>query len=108
VFGFVLAATAITGWQKGATALAAGVPLMIFALPIADGALALMRRSLATPSTGRSISTMLRQIAQPDRAHIHHRLLAMGWSVRRTVAVLYGITFILSVLALATADVNAP
>lgn len=108
VFGFVLAATAITGWQKGATALAAGVPLMIFALPIADGALALMRRSLATPSSGRSISTVLRHVAQPDRAHIHHRLLAMGWSVRRTVAVLYGITFILSVLALATADVTAP
>ena len=40
--GFVLAATAITGWQKGATALAAGVPLMIFALPIADSALALV------------------------------------------------------------------
>ena len=32
-FGFVLATTAITGWQKGATALAAGVPLLIFALP---------------------------------------------------------------------------
>ena len=27
VFGFVLATTAITGWQKGATALAAGVPI---------------------------------------------------------------------------------
>ena len=37
-FGFVLSTTAITGWQKGATALAAGVPLLIFALPIADAA----------------------------------------------------------------------
>ncbi len=106
VFGFLLAATAITGWQKGATALAAGVPLMIFALPIADGALALGRRSLARPSNGRSIRATLRHIAQPDREHIHHRLLAMGWSVRRTVLVLYGITAILSLLALATADVN--
>ena len=106
--GFLLGATAITGWQKGATALAAGVPLMIFALPIADSVLALIRRSAARPSDGRSIRATLRQIAQPDRAHIHHRLLAMGWSVRRTVVVLYGITAILSVLALATADVNTP
>ena len=47
----------------------------------------------------------LRQIAQPDLEHIHHRMLAMGWSVRRTVLILYGITAILSALALATADV---
>jgi UDP-GlcNAc:undecaprenyl-phosphate GlcNAc-1-phosphate transferase len=108
VIGFLLAATAITGWQKGATALATGVPLMIFAIPIADSALALIRRSLARPSDGRSIRAMLRQIAQPDREHIHHRMLALGWSVRRTVLILYAITAILSLLALATADVNAP
>lgn len=106
--GFVLAATAITGWQKGATALATGVPLMIFALPIADSALALLRRGVARPTTGRSIGAILRQIAEPDRQHIHHRMLAMGWSVRRTVLVLYAVTAILSLLALATAEVNAP
>lgn len=108
VAGFLLAATAITGWQKGATALATGVPLMIFALPIADSALALARRSTARPANGRSIAAMLRRIAEPDRQHIHHRLLALGWSVRRTVFILYGITAILSLLALATADVGAP
>jgi len=108
VAGFVLAATAITGWQKGATALAAGVPIMIFALPIADSALALLRRSVARPTAGRSIGATLRQIAEPDRQHIHHRMLAMGWSVRRTVLFLYGVTALLSLLALATADVNTP
>jgi len=108
VMGFVLAATAITGWQKGATALATGVPLLIFALPIADSALALLRRSVARPADGRSVRTILRQIAEPDRQHIHHRMLAMGWSVRRTVLILYTITAILSLLALGTADVKAP
>jgi UDP-GlcNAc:undecaprenyl-phosphate/decaprenyl-phosphate GlcNAc-1-phosphate transferase len=108
VTGFLLAATAITGWQKGATALAAGVPLMIFALPITDSALALLRRGFARPSDGRSVRATLRQIAEPDREHIHHRMLAMGWSARRTVLVLYAVTAILSVLALATADVTPP
>ena len=28
---------------------------------------------------------MLRQIAEPDREHIHHRLMALGWSTPRTV-----------------------
>jgi UDP-GlcNAc:undecaprenyl-phosphate GlcNAc-1-phosphate transferase len=106
--GFLLAATAITGWQKGATALATGVPLMIFAVPIADSALALVRRSMARPSNGRSLRATLRQIAEPDREHIHHRMLAMGWSVRRTVLILYGVTAILCVLALATANVSPP
>ena len=107
VAGFLLAATAITGWQKGATALAAGVPLMIFALPIADSALALLRRSVPTPPHGRTLAATLRRIAEPDRDHIHHRLLALGWSVRRTVIILYGITLLLSLIALATADVGA-
>jgi UDP-N-acetylmuramyl pentapeptide phosphotransferase/UDP-N-acetylglucosamine-1-phosphate transferase len=35
-------------------------------------------------------------------------MLAMGWSVRRTVLVLYGVTAILSALALATAEVPTP
>jgi len=108
VIGFLLASTAITGWQKGATALATAVPLMIFALPIVDSAMALVRRSVTRPSDGRSIRSTLRQIAQPDREHIHHRMLALGWSVRRTVLILYTITAVLSLFALATADVNAP
>ena len=103
-FGFVLATTAITGWQKGATALATGVPLLLFALPIADAASAVIRRSRRRrnqppPST----LSLLRQLVEPDHEHIHHRLTRRGWSTRRTVLVLYGITIVLSGIALATA-----
>lgn len=106
LFGFLLASTAITGWQKGATALATAVPLMMFAVPIVDSAMALSRRASARPAEGRSVTATLRRIAQPDREHIHHRLLALGWSERRTVLMLYGITAIFSLLALATAEVR--
>jgi UDP-GlcNAc:undecaprenyl-phosphate GlcNAc-1-phosphate transferase len=108
VAGFLLAATAITGWQKGATALAAGVPLLIFAVPIADSSLALLRRGLTTPPSGRTVAATLRRIAEPDRQHIHHRLLELGWSARQTALFLYTVTAILSLLALAGADVNTP
>jgi UDP-GlcNAc:undecaprenyl-phosphate/decaprenyl-phosphate GlcNAc-1-phosphate transferase len=106
VTGFVLATTAIAGWQKGATALASAVPLLIFALPIADAALALLRRAVARPAEGRSLRAIMQRIVEPDREHIHHRLLALGWSVRHTVIVLYGVTALLSMLALATAQVD--
>jgi UDP-GlcNAc:undecaprenyl-phosphate GlcNAc-1-phosphate transferase len=106
VTGFLLATTAIAGWQKGATALASAVPLLIFALPIADAASTLARRVVARPGQDRSLRTLLQRIVEPDREHIHHRLLAMGWSVRHTVLVLYGVTVLLSILALATARVE--
>jgi UDP-GlcNAc:undecaprenyl-phosphate GlcNAc-1-phosphate transferase len=105
--GFVLATTAMTGWQKGATALAAGVPLLIFALPIADAASALARRVLRRESGQRaSVAASIRRVFEPDRRHIHHRLLALGLSTRRTVIVLYAVTLVLSLLALSTVQIN--
>ena len=106
ITGFLLATTAIAGWQKGATALASAVPLLIFALPIADAGTTLVRRIFAKPLEGRTLRSVLQRIVEPDREHIHHRLLAMGWSVRHTVIVLYGVTALLSILALATAQVD--
>jgi UDP-GlcNAc:undecaprenyl-phosphate GlcNAc-1-phosphate transferase len=107
LFGFVLATTAITGWQKGATALAAGVPLMIFALPIFDAGTTVYRRMVRQRGhDGDSLGAALARIVEPDREHIHHRLVALGWSTRGTVMLLYGITVVLSVLALATAQLD--
>lgn len=106
VAGFLLASTAIAGWQKGATALASAVPLLIFALPIADAATTLVRRIVGRPTDDRSLGATLRRIGQPDREHIHHRLLALGWSVPRIVIVLYGVTALLAILALASAQVD--
>ncbi len=105
LFGFVLATTALAGWQKGATALAAGVPLLLFALPIADLSSALVRRLLRREVPGwPSIHGALLRIVEPDRLHIHHRMLSRGWSARGTVLLLYAVTIALSLAALATAS----
>ena len=87
--------------------MAAGVPILIFALPLADAFSALARRLFRRPAPGRlTMERVFRQIVEPDREHIHHRLMALGWSMPRTVLLLYGVTIMLSALALATARFN--
>lgn len=100
--GFVLALTALTGFQKGATTLAAGVPLLIFALPLLDMAVAVGRRLRGRGAARTSMRVVLWRLLQPDDGHIHHRLVASGLSHRAAVAVLYAVAVGLSVLALAT------
>jgi UDP-GlcNAc:undecaprenyl-phosphate GlcNAc-1-phosphate transferase len=96
VVGYVLAVTAITGLQKGATALAVAVPLLIFALPISETVLSIVRR---TRGLG------LRHVFAADSGHMHHRLLGLGLSHRNAVLLLYAVSFALSLLALATMQI---
>ena len=89
VIGYTLALTAITGSQKGVTALAIAFPLLVFGLPIADTLLSMIRRYLKGIQMSRSPYgpvkhnlLLLRRMFEPDREHIHHRLLAVGFSHR--------------------------
>jgi UDP-GlcNAc:undecaprenyl-phosphate GlcNAc-1-phosphate transferase len=105
--GFLLAVTAIAGRQKGATALAVGVPLIIFALPIADTFFSVVRRMGGTVGAGGGLRPwqrvrLLSNILVADQGHIHHRLIATGLSHRRTVLMLYAFAILCSVLALVT------
>jgi UDP-GlcNAc:undecaprenyl-phosphate GlcNAc-1-phosphate transferase len=106
--GYLLAVTAITGQQKGATTLAVGVPLLVFALPLADTVVAIARRLLGRSSGGYGVAglgTALRRVLTGDRAHIHHRLLGLGLSQRAAVLLLYGLMVLGSAIALLTMDV---
>jgi UDP-GlcNAc:undecaprenyl-phosphate GlcNAc-1-phosphate transferase len=107
--GFLLGVTAIAGRQKEATALAVGVPLLIFALPILDTGLAIVRRVVGSQQGHRlSVRDRLRALSQVlagDQAHIHHRLLAAGFSQRRAVLALYALALTCSVLALLSMEV---
>jgi UDP-GlcNAc:undecaprenyl-phosphate GlcNAc-1-phosphate transferase len=96
VVGHLLAVTAITGWQKGATALAVAVPLLIFALPIAETTLSTLRRARTQG---------VRAIFAADQQHMHYRLVGLGLSHRGAVLLLYGVSLTLSLLALATMQI---
>ena len=87
--GFALAALSIQGSQKASTAVAVAIPVLAFALPVVDTSVAVARRFLSG-----------KPIFQGDREHIHHMLLERGWSQRRVVLVLYGVSALFGLLAM--------
>lgn len=87
--GFTLATLSVQGTQKASTVVALAIPLLAFGLPIIDTSLALLRRFASG-----------RPLFEGDKEHIHHKLLARGWSQRRVVLVLYGACAVLGLQAL--------
>ncbi len=65
------------------------IPLFVLGVPILDTAFAIIRR--ARKRTG---------LATADKGHLHHRLMEMGHGQRRSVAILWGWTALLSATAL--------
>ncbi len=86
--GFTLATVSILGFAKGYTMLAIIAPILVLGVPIFDTLFAMVRRFVAH-----------KPMLHPDGGHVHHRLLKRGYSQRQSVLVLYGITSILSILA---------
>lgn len=88
--GLVLALGSIQTQQKSSTAVAILIPIIVLGLPIADTLLAMGRRAFQG-----------RPIFSADKEHIHHKLLALGFSHRATVLVLYAACVVLAAAALA-------
>jgi UDP-GlcNAc:undecaprenyl-phosphate/decaprenyl-phosphate GlcNAc-1-phosphate transferase len=91
--GYSLGAAALlSGRQKESTLASLLVPLIALGLPLADTLLAMARRFLAH-----------RSIFSADRQHLHHRLLDLGLTHKRTVLVLYACSIVLCGAAMAAA-----
>ncbi len=87
--GFVLAALSISCvTKKLALAVMTPVLILIFALPIGDTLFAIIRRTLSKKS-----------ILEPDKGHLHHRVLAIGFSQKTASYFLYFISAVLGLLA---------
>jgi UDP-GlcNAc:undecaprenyl-phosphate GlcNAc-1-phosphate transferase len=86
--GFVLGVSAIMGLFKFQAIITFIVPLLALAVPLADTAFAFVRRILKGQSPFHA-----------DKGHFHHRLMATGLSQKQTVAVLYGVSAIMGLVA---------
>ncbi len=89
--GFVLASASLlgAGTQKSPTLIAIVVPILALGLPILDMLMTVARRFLER-----------RSIFAADRGHIHHRLLDMGLTHRRSVLSLYLVSIAFTIVAL--------
>jgi UDP-GlcNAc:undecaprenyl-phosphate/decaprenyl-phosphate GlcNAc-1-phosphate transferase len=81
--GFLVAELSIVNSHKGTIVAALLAPLFVLALPILDVALAIARRGLKGLP-----------VFRPDRSHIHHHLLRIGYSPRKAVLTLYFVTLV--------------
>jgi UDP-GlcNAc:undecaprenyl-phosphate GlcNAc-1-phosphate transferase len=93
--GFVLAAQAIEGAVKSATAIALIVPILALGLPIFDTAYAILRRFVNG-----------KPLMQADKGHVHHRLLAIGLSQKQAVLYMYVISISLGICSVVMARIG--
>lgn len=91
--GFILAVTSILGLLKSYTIVTILVAILILGLPVFDTAFAILRRALSG-----------KPITAPDRGHLHHRLVDKGYSHKRAVITLYGISGVFGLSAIALAE----
>jgi len=86
--GYIMATVSVQGMFKMYNLISFVAPFLMLGLPIFDVCFAVIRRV----SKGQSPM-------QPDRSHVHHRLIDMGLSQKQTVGVLYVVSAILGLSA---------
>lgn len=91
--GYTLAIISVQGVFKLHTVLSFLVPLSIFALPLMDTLVAIGRRLIHKQSP-----------FHPDRGHLHHKLVDMGFTHKEAVRLLYAISGIMGLVAVTYTD----
>lgn len=82
--GYAISVLSLLGLYKSVTLFSFVVPVIILGVPIFDTTFAIIRRIVNK-----------KPISAPDKSHLHHRLLSLGFSHRNTVLLIYcfGIMF---------------
>ncbi len=95
-FGYVLAATALLGTLKVSTVFSLVPTALFLLLPIFDVTRVFVRR----------LSRGQNPMSTPGKDHLHHLLLARGFSQRKTTLTIWAITLGLNIVAMAVQKVN--
>ncbi|KOS60754.1 undecaprenyl/decaprenyl-phosphate alpha-N-acetylglucosaminyl 1-phosphate transferase [Lysinibacillus agricola] len=86
--GFMISVLALLGF-KNITFVALIIPVIILGVPISDTFFAIVRRV-----------RMKKKWSDPDKSHLHHRLLDMGFTHRQTVLIIYAIAMMFGIAAI--------
>lgn len=93
--GFMLAGISVVGAVKSAATIALIVPILALGLPILDTTFAIVRRARNH-----------RPIFKPDKGHLHHRLLAHGFTQKQAVLLMYVVSGLFGLCAIALTAVS--
>lgn len=86
--GYMVAALSILTSAKSQVGATILMPILAFGVPLLDTVTSPLRRFVRG-----------KKMFEPDREHVHHNLIAKGWSQRKTVVFLYAVTAFLAVMA---------
>ena len=95
LLGYTMAAISVMGSVKTAATVGLVVPVIVLGLPILDTLFAIVRRRING-----------RPVFQPDKGHLHHRLLAMGLTQKQAVLLMYAITAVLGCVSIVAAKAD--
>ena len=94
--GYSISIIAILGVAKTYTLAVIILPLIVLGLPIFDTIWAIIRRVIK----GKSIKA----IFKADKGHLHHKIVAKGFSQKQAVLILYGISATFGLFAIILFD----
>ena len=94
--GFMLAGISVTGAVKSVATIALIVPIFALGLPILDTTFAIVRRLRGGVP-----------IFKPDKGHLHHRLLSVGFTQKQAVLLMYVISALFGLSAIALTAVSS-
>jgi UDP-GlcNAc:undecaprenyl-phosphate/decaprenyl-phosphate GlcNAc-1-phosphate transferase len=87
--GYIISILSLLGLYKSVTLFSFVVPIIILGVPVFDTTFAIIRRIVNK-----------KPISAPDKSHLHHRILALGFSHRATVLIIYALGIFFSISAL--------
>ena len=90
--GYALSIIAILGTAKTYTLLVLIAPLFVFAIPLLDTFMAIIRRIIKTKS--------IKGVFKADSEHLHHKIMKKGYTQKQAVFILYGVTATLGMFAI--------
>ena len=85
--GYMIAVLSLLGF-KNVTIISLVIPVIILGVPISDTFYAIMRRILNK-----------KPISTPDKSHVHHCLLGLGFTHRQTVVLIYALASFFGLVA---------
>lgn len=83
--GYMISVIAVTGLFKNVALFSLLVPIIILAIPILDTLFAIIRRIIHK-----------KPISAPDKSHLHHCILKLGYTHKQTVILIYGMSSLFS------------